>query len=60
MIIQAGGDLSRRLAPLSPKWKAFPQSGKTFNDNSGRRRPLSAPCATLPEVESFYAKCEDF
>ena len=23
MIIQAGGDLSRRLAPLSPKGKAF-------------------------------------
>ena len=45
MIIQAGGDLSRRLAslspkgkafysgisaPLSPKGKAFPQSVKTF------------------------------
>ena len=53
MIIQARGDLSRRGAPLSPKGKAFPQSGKTFNDNSGRRRPLSAPCATLPKGESF-------
>ena len=60
MIIQARGDLSRRLAPLSPKWKAFTQSVKTFNDNSGNRRPLSALCATLPEGESFSAECEDF
>ena len=75
MIIQASGDLSRRIAPLSPKGKAFysgisvplfpkgkafPQSVKTFNDNSGKRRPLSAPCATLPEGESFSAEREDF
>ena len=60
MIIQASGNLSRRLAPLSPKGKAFPQSAKTFNDNSGKRRPLSAPCATLPEGESISAECEDF
>ncbi len=30
MIIQASGNLSRRLAPLSPKGKAFSQSAKTF------------------------------
>ena len=53
MIVQASRDLSRRLAPLSPKGKAFSQSVMTFNDNSGRRRPLSAPCATLPKGESF-------
>ena len=59
MIIQASGDLFRRLAPLSPKGKAFPQSVKTFNDNSGKRRPLSAPCATLPKGKSlpFWGRC---
>ena len=31
IIIQASGDLSRRLAPLSPKGKAFPQNAKTLS-----------------------------
>ena len=59
MIIQASGNLSRRGAPLSPKGKAFLPSGKTFNDNSGKRKPLSAQGATLPEGESFSAERED-
>ena len=60
MVILSSGNLSRRLAPLSPRGKAFPQSAKTFNDNSGNRRPLSALCATLPEGESVSAECVDF
>ena len=40
MIIQAGGDLSRRLAPLSPKGKAF---------YSGVSAPLS------PKGKAFYS-----
>ena len=31
-----------------------PLSGKAFNDNSTKRNPLSAQCATLPEGESSY------
>ena len=27
---------------------------------SKQRKPLSAPCATLPEGESFSVKCKDF
>ena len=30
-----------------------PPRGKAFNDNSAKRNPLSAQCATLPEGESF-------
>ena len=41
------------------KLKLSPQSGKTFNDNSGKRRPLSARGATLPEWESFSAERKD-
>ena len=33
------------------KLKLSPQSGKTFNDNSTKRKPLSAQGATLPEAE---------
>ena len=33
------------------KLKLSPQSGKTFNDNSTKRKPLSAKGATLPEAE---------
>ena len=39
---------------FSPKLIFSPQSGKTFNDNSTKRNPLSAQCATLPEGESSY------
>ena len=39
---------------FSPKLIFSPQSGKTFNDNSTKRNPLSAQCATLPEGESNY------
>ncbi len=38
------------------KLKFSPQSGKTFNDNSTKRNPLSAQCATLPEGESFISR----
>ena len=37
-----------------------PQSGKTFNDISVKRDPLSALRATLPEGESFYAGWENY
>ena len=43
------------FSQFSPKLIFSPPSGKTFNDNSGKRRPLSAPCATLPKGESFYS-----
>ena len=42
------------FSQFSPKLKFSPQSGKTFNDNSTKRNPLSAQCATLPEGESSY------
>ena len=60
---------------FSTKLIFSPPSGKTFNDNSDKRKPLSALCATLPKGESFLfrhfcatlpegesisAECEDF
>ena len=64
MIILPSGNLFRRMRATFPqfvvKLKLSPQSGKTFNDNSARRKPLSARGATLPERESFSAKWEDF
>ena len=45
MIIQASGDLSRRLAPLSPKGKAF---------YSGNSVPLSLKGKAFPQsVKTF-------
>ena len=38
------------------KLKLSLQSGKTFNDNSTKRKPLSAQGATPPERKSFSAK----
>ena len=36
-----------------------PPSGKTFNDNSTKRNPLSALRATLPEGESSLSALRD-
>ena len=63
MIILPSGNLFRRMRATFPQFvvelKLSPQSGKTFNDNSTKRKPLSAQGATLPEGESFSAEWED-